>query len=62
MNGMPALKDSHAIPGTPSSRLKEKQEEKQQQEEEEDDTDRRLAGGVQAFFESFLFTSSKSSS
>jgi len=38
----------------------EKQEEKQQQEEEEDDTDRRLAGGVQAFFESFLFTSSKS--
>ena len=25
MNGMPALKDSHAIPGTPSSRLKEKQ-------------------------------------
>ena len=38
----------------------EKQEEKQQQQEEEDDTDRRLAGGVQAFFESFLFTSSKS--
>ena len=37
----------------------EKQEEKQE-EEEEDDTDRRLAGGVQAFFESFLFTSSKS--
>ena len=38
----------------------EKQEEKQEEEEEEDDTDRRLAGGVQAFFESFLFTSSKS--
>ncbi|CAL6402254.1 unnamed protein product [Bathycoccus prasinos] len=37
----------------------EKQEEKEE-EEKEDDTDRRLAGGVQAFFESFLFTSSKS--
>ena len=38
----------------------EEKEEEKQQEEEEDDPDRRLAGGVQAFFASFLFTSSKS--
>ena len=38
----------------------EEKEEEKQEEEEEDDTDRRLAGGVQAFFASFLFTSSKS--
>ena len=45
---------------TLSHENEEENKEEKQEGEEEDNAERRLAGGVQAFFESFLFTSSKS--
>ena len=57
-NNSKILSSSYAQ--TLKDKNEEEKEEEKQEEEEEDDTDRRLAGGVQAFFASFLFTSSKS--